>query len=62
MFNIELAIAHFQNEWKPRTRMGARSVMGSFGGYEVKKQMLVLLPNDPIIECAPTIAPGFHSF
>ena len=25
-------IAHFQKEWQTGTRMGSRSIMGSFGG------------------------------
>ena len=32
------AIAHFQKEWKLGTRMGARLVMGSFGGHEVENK------------------------
>ena len=33
--NPPVGIAHFQKEWKPGTRMGARLVMGSFGGARV---------------------------
>ena len=55
-------IAHFQKEWETGARVGARSVMGSFGGAPVWKQMHVRPPNDPIIECAPNLAPDFHSF
>ena len=30
--NRSIPIAHFQNEWQTGERMGARSIMGSFGG------------------------------
>ena len=48
--------------------MGARSVMGLFGGggggggcKNMKKDARAH-PNDPIIERAPSLSPGFHSF
>ena len=55
-------IAHFQNEWKPGTRVGARLFMGSFGGRMRICFQLCMPPNDLITERAPTVAPGFHSF
>ena len=30
--SLPATIAHFQKEWKPGARVGARSFMGSFGG------------------------------
>ena len=36
--------------------------MGSFGGAQGCKQIRVRPPNDPKIQRAPTLAPGFHSF
>ena len=47
--------------WDQRRRARARLVMGSFEGARSWKQMLVR-PNDPIIERAPSLAPGFRSF
>ena len=29
---LHFAIAHFQKEWQTGAKMGARSIMGSFGG------------------------------
>ena len=57
-----LGIAHFQKEWKPGTRMGARWIMGSFGGTRLKTNARASPANDPIIEHVPTVALGFHSF
>ena len=34
----EFSIAHFQKEWGPGTRMGARSVVRSFGGHGVENK------------------------
>ena len=55
-------IAHFQKEWKPGTRIGARSVAGSFGDTRLKTNARASTPNNPIIKRSPNVAPGFHSF
>ena len=47
----------------PSKRVEAWDENGRAFSYGNKvKQMCVLPPNDPIIERAPTVAPGFHSF
>ena len=53
----DFLIAHFQKEWKPGARVSARLIMGSLEGAHVSA-----FKYDPITECAPILAPGFHSF
>ena len=35
---LQSRIAHFQKEWKTGARVGARSVLGSFGAHEVENK------------------------
>ena len=44
---LKMAIAHFQKEWKPGARVGARSIMGSFGGARHFSTLGAALPRPP---------------
>ena len=54
-------IAHFQKGWKPGATVGARLIMGSFGG-SMRIVFHFVPPNDPMTERAPILVPGYHSF
>ena len=53
---------HFQKERKAGAKVGALSILGSFGDGTCLSFQTRGPPNDPITERAPTLAPVFHSF
>ena len=52
----DAVIAYLQKEWKTGARVGARSVMGSFGAHESENKRACSPASDLIIEHAPTLA------
>ena len=55
--SLPATIAHFQKEWKPGARVGALSIMGSFGDARAFVFNFVRTPNDPIIQSARLLSP-----
>ena len=49
---VYFPIAHFQKEWRPRATVGARSIMGLFGGGGARAFLLNFVPPKRSHNCA----------